>query len=131
VLCFINYLPYRVSNSAYKCTNILLMVMSPIFRTCPQQSTNARTNTDTSWDLHFCTVSSIIIGETMTQVTHTINGKTSQMACRSRILTQMDMWWKRTVCFVKSKRTSHTANSMHYLRQYTFLYKYPGNYIFS
>lgn len=51
------------------------------FQNMPQQSTNARTNTDTSWDLHFCIASSIIIEKTMTQVTDTINRKTSQMAC--------------------------------------------------
>jgi hypothetical protein len=52
------------------------------FQNMPQQSTNAHTNTDTSWDLHFCIDSLIIIGKTMTQVTDTINGETLQMACR-------------------------------------------------
>jgi hypothetical protein len=39
------------------------MVIVTYFQNMPQQSTNARTNTDTSWDLHLCIASSIIIGK--------------------------------------------------------------------
>jgi hypothetical protein len=52
------------------------------FQNMPQQSTNTRTNTDTSRDLQFCIASLIITGKTMTQVTDMIDRKTSQMVCQ-------------------------------------------------
>lgn len=98
-----------------------------------QQSTNDRIYTDTSWDLHFCVASSIIIGKTTTEVTDTINGKILQMACRHNL----HAFRPKQICderepfvLIKNIYTLHIANGMHHFHHYTFLYKHPGNYIF-
>lgn len=90
----------------------------------PQQSTNNRTYTDTSWDLHFCIASSIIIGKTTTEVTDTINGEISQMACRRNL----QAFRPKQICderepsvLIKNIYTSHIANGMRHFHLYTFL----------
>jgi hypothetical protein len=103
------------------------------FQNMPQQSTNICTNTNKSWDLHFCIVSSIIIGKTMTQVTDTITGKLRKWRVIT-IFTQFNPIWyvmKENRWFCWNYHTSYIANSTHHFHHHTFLYKYPGNYAFS